>query len=279
MDVAKLQQVINIFGAQWTATDTDVSRANVAPGTTAYMGLSFTEQERMQQIQFAQQTETFQPTVTLPSAVDWRSNGGDYVTSVKNQKSCGSCVAFATCATLEARARIKYRDPNLDIDLSESHIFSCGCGNCCATGWQGNLALDFAARTGVGAEDDFPYQPGDQACRPINPILRVTSYSALQSLAARKQGISLRGPVSGSIAVYEDFMHYGQGIYKHVAGSLVGYHQICVVGYDDSQSCWIVKNSWGHWGENGFFRIAYGECGIDTQFPFYDPAVTLLAGA
>ncbi len=38
-----------------------------------------------------------------------------------------------------------------------------------------------------------------------------------------------------------------------------------VVGYNDTQKYWIVKNSWGAgWGENGFGRIGYGECKIDA---------------
>jgi C1A family cysteine protease len=37
------------------------------------------------------------------------------------------------------------------------------------------------------------------------------------------------------------------------------------VGYDDPNGCWICKNSWNTtWGEQGFFRIAYGECGIES---------------
>jgi hypothetical protein len=50
----------------------------------------------------------------------------------------------------------------------------------------------------------------------------------------------------------------------------VGNHAICVIGYDDTQNCWICKNSWGTgWGDSGFFKIAYGQCGIGSEFPFY----------
>jgi C1A family cysteine protease len=45
---------------------------------------------------------------------------------------------------------------------------------------------------------------------------------------------------------------------------------VCVVGYNDARKFWIVKNSWGTgWGEGGYFRIAYGQVGLDGEFPFY----------
>jgi hypothetical protein len=70
--------------------------------------------------------------------------------------------------------------------------------------------------------------------------------------------------------VNSDLFCYFGGVYTYDYGDFVGNHAICVIGYDDTQNCWICKNSWGtNWGEDGFFKIAYGECGIGTEFPFY----------
>lgn len=79
-----------------------------------------------------------------------------------------------------------------------------------------------------------------------------------------KEWISTRGPVIACFSVYDDFFAYRSGVYHHVYGERVGGHCVCCVGYDDSQTYWICKNSWGpEWGEQGFFRIQYGEAGID----------------
>src|SRR5271165_731115 len=51
-----------------------------------------------------------------PPAIDWRAfqvtpslpglPAGDYVTPIEDQKTCGSCVAFGTVATIESAVRI-----------------------------------------------------------------------------------------------------------------------------------------------------------------------------
>jgi len=273
MDAERINQLIQITGAQWEAKDTPLSKAKVAPGAMKYMGLAISPSEISKEAKLAARTEpravSLQPP---PPKVDWRNNGGNFVTEIKNQHECGACVAFATCAVLESRARIAQQAPHLSIDLSEAHLFACGCGDCCDTGWVNSKALDFARRKGIGAETDFPYNTMRRdGCKPINAIVKVKAYAAIETLTVRKKVVAAKGPVSASMEVYEDFLSYGRGIYQHVTGSLIGYHAVCVVGYDDTDQSWIVKNSWGReWGDGGFFKIAYGQCGIDTRFAFYD---------
>ena len=71
------------------------------------------------------------------------------------------------------------------------------------------------------------------------------------------------------MGVYSDFFDVDSNkIYAQEYGDFVGYHAICIVGYDDIAKCWIVKNSWSTaWGINGYCRIAYNQCGIGTSFP------------
>ena len=67
--------------------------------------------------------------------------------------------------------------------------------------------------------------------------------------------------------VFDDFYRYLSGVYSYAGGAFRGNHAILVVGYDDAQSCWICKNSWGSsWGTNesreSYFRIAYDDVSL-----------------
>jgi hypothetical protein len=86
-----------------------------------------------------------------------------------------------------------------------------------------------------------------------------------------KDNIVNNGPQITGMAVYEDFWDYESGVYEYVNGGLEGYHCVSVVGFDDTNECWICKNSWGTgWGENGWFKIKYRECGIDDVFGMWN---------
>ena len=61
----------------------------------------------------------------LPKEFDWRNIGGkDYLSPVRNQRSCGSCYAFATMAMFESRIRVLTNNTKTPV-LSTQDIVSC----------------------------------------------------------------------------------------------------------------------------------------------------------
>ena len=104
----------------------------------------------------------------LPDQYDWRDiDGKDWVTTVKDQKGCGSCVAFGTLSALEAVVQIELNQM-IKCDFSESNIFFCG-GGSCSSGWQVSEAVNFLEEFGVADESCFPYIPKNQPCENSCP--------------------------------------------------------------------------------------------------------------
>lgn len=208
-----------------------------------------------------------------PGTFDWRSvNGVDFVTSIKDQGACGSCVAFGSAATVETTARVMF-GASLNIDLSEAQLFYCVArsqGSTCASGWWPDQAFRAFESPGITDERHYPYTAGDQSCGLIdgwqNVVSKVTAWHTISSPEDMKVWLSTRGALAACFTVYQDFYAYGSGVYRHSTGSVVGGHCVSIVGFDDGAQCWICKNSWGSgWGESGFFRIGYGQCGIDAE--------------
>lgn len=282
MDPIKLQEAINRAGANWQAGETNLSQLSDEQ-KQMYLGYqpradepSLQEREQMARINyeafrtFQAQAQAQGKTFGYPTAYDLRTGG--FVTPIKDQSSCGSCVAFGTAATIEATFRRQRNNPNLNVDLSEAHLFYCYAkseGMGCNTGWWPDHAME-AAKKGVVDEACFPYTAGDQNCNLCsdwkNRLITITGYHKITDVSAMKEWLSSRGALSACFSVYNDFFSYKSGVYRHINGNLAGGHCIAIIGYDDSQGCWICKNSWGTgWGEQGFFKIAYAECGIEAS--------------
>jgi len=210
----------------------------------------------------------FNPMVSkdeLPVAFDWRQYGG--CTPIRNQGSCGSCWAFATLGALECNILIVDGDV---VDLSEQWLVSCnqdGWG--CDGGWWAHSYLldapDPCGNSGAVMEVDFPYSASDEPCScPYTHRYFIDDWSyigtsyGIPSTDAIKQAILEYGPVSSAITVNGAFQGYDGGVFEDCATGEVN-HGVVIVGWDDTDECWIIKNSWGSgWGENGYMRIKYG---------------------
>jgi C1A family cysteine protease len=106
--------------------------------------------------------------VGYPASYDLRNVAGqNFITSIKNQGGCGSCVAFGVAATVEGTFRRQRNNPGLAVDYSEAQLFYCYArsqGRNCSNGWWPNNALDFFRDSGVADESCYLYTAGDQNC-------------------------------------------------------------------------------------------------------------------
>jgi inhibitor of cysteine peptidase len=212
-----------------------------------------------------------------PSSFNWCANGG--CSPVRNQGDCGSCWAFATVAVLESLIMVHDWAAK---DLSEQYLVSCN-----SDGWScdgGREAHDYhqskyangELAAGAVYEADFPYSASNQACNaPHSHHERIQSWGSIDPWDL-KQRILGYGPVTTGVCAGSAFQHYAGGVFKTDESSECDFlglfqwsnHLVTIVGWDDLQGVWIVKNSWGsRWGESwrgdrngelGYMRLYYG---------------------
>lgn len=212
---------------------------------------------------------------------DWRKENPKCFNNypIKNQGYCGSCFAFAATYVLAKRYCIFGEN---SIDLSPQDLLECTTGHSKCQG--GNLPQTWQNLEyyGVSTEKCKPYYsganpPSVKNCQNYCQDWRVsyTKYKAKGSSAVSKfevaeikEEIKNSGPVTSSMMTYSDLQTYRGGLYRHRSdGKKPFSHAISIIGwgYDSNQRTeyWIVANSWGsYWGEQGYFKIPFGECEI-----------------
>ena len=206
-------------------------------------------------------------------SMDWRNvSGTNWLGPIMNQGNCGSCVAFAAVATLEATYRINSGLVWLSPTFSPQQLFNCG-GGACDWGWQPSSAASMLKSKGVVDAACAPYESGstgqDIQCKKnfcegqagrTYKISGSSSPSSWGGSAAKVKEALKKGPLVTTLKVYEDFLVYSSGIYTSVSNKMVGGHAVSLVGFNDEGRYWIVRNSWGaDWGENGFIRVSYDD--------------------
>lgn len=215
----------------------------------------------------------------LPAAFDWRNvNGHSYVGPVRNQGACGSCYAFAAVGVLESAFRIAEELPDTDVNLSESYLMFClsryydGFYGCEGASYDYD-ELQALVDHGVVEEDCFPYDQGRTAdcgasCDSPSMEVRLSSWGRIpcNDVEAIKSAILTYGPVDAAVMATDAFSAYSGGIYNDLNQTCPGSpcyftttnHAVVLVGWNDADQAWILRNSWGpNWGEGGYMRISY----------------------
>jgi cathepsin L len=214
----------------------------------------------------------------IPDRKDWREEQG--VTAVKDQGGCGSCWAFSAAETFESHLAIQTQTPIQK--LSPQQIVSCSpnpehCGG--TGGCQGStqpLAFNYTVTAGLTTEASYPYRGQTGTCQQskIKPVAKNGGYKQLttNSYTELVDAVANVGPVAISIAASGfAFQFYGGGVLSN-CNDYVMDHAVQLVGYgtQGTKDYWLVRNSWGSWGEQGYIRMQrYGEgnepCGTDRN--------------
>jgi len=157
-EIEEVQRAITDQGAQWIAEDNEISSLPAEERQMRLGALPYvpTKEEMQERAPILSAT-------AVPTYLDWRKNGGNFVSAIKNQGNCGSCWAFSVTGTLESRGMIDYALPGANLNLSEQIVLSCsGAGSC--NGGYTTTASQFLINSGTGKEGCYPYCAGWKLC-------------------------------------------------------------------------------------------------------------------
>jgi cathepsin B len=238
----------------------------------------------------------------LPTSFDSRAQWPNCTGPVLDQGRCGSCWAFGAAEAMSDRMCISSGTNQFlqlaALDLTVNDMMNDGCqGGDPGTAWL------WGQSKGLVSEVCLPYgtwetpnagpvptcPPAKEPCLPntfvntppssskcangatyVNDKHKVKSVYSLTSVTGIMTDLVAHGPVEAAFTVYEDFVHYKSGVYKHTSGGVLGGHAVAIIGYGtlNNQAYWLVQNSWTTtWGAGGYFMIARGidECGIESE--------------
>jgi hypothetical protein len=185
-----------------------------------------------------------------------------------DQGSCGSCWDFASCAAFSAAYALAN---GIIQEPSEQQILDCDSSNSGCNG--GMTAFDYLIKQGAVCVSDMPYTGGGRGCAQSGGPLKASFWAfidgqqdetTIPAVDQLKQGLCDYGPLWITIdASAPGFMAYAGGVFvgpasPYGAGGISTDHAVLLVGWDDTQQAWLIKNSWGtDWGLSGFVWVKY----------------------
>jgi C1A family cysteine protease len=218
--------------------------------------------------------------LSVPDSVDWRTQ----CPPVYNQGRIGSCTANAIAGALEfdmmkqgekaftpSRLFIYYNERAMERTIPAD------------AGAQIRDGIKTVATQGDCPETEWPYDdtpadpathlfppgaraatPPPQSCYDDAVQHRAMSYRSLTQNLADMQGCLAEGyPFVFGFSVYESFESQAVAATGDVpmpkpTEQFLGGHAVMAVGYDNEDSLFVCRNSWGDgWGDAGYFYMPY----------------------
>jgi cathepsin B len=216
---------------------------------------------------------TYVNDAATPDNFDARTQWAGKIGAIRDQQQCGSCWAFGATEQFADRYAIA---TGKVLVFSPQEMVSCDTGDYGCQGGYLNVANNFLVSHGVVTDSCTPYVSGGgsaPACTTkcadgsAKTYYKASKVSTAAGVASIKNLIAASGPVETGFTVYEDFFSYSTGVYHHVSGGVAGGHAVKILGWgvESGVNYWLCANSWGpSWGEQGFFKIKQGDCGIDA---------------
>ncbi|CAG9313977.1 unnamed protein product [Blepharisma stoltei] len=215
--------------------------------------------------------------LSIPASFDSRTQWPNCTKPLWDGQNCNGGWAFAAAETMTDRFCIATKGA-FNITFSPLYLIICDdtMSEKMCYGGSAESCWDYMRTTGITSIECFPYHPGDwdqwcpdDTCRWGTKITlyKTKSVKTFTSPSSIQAEILQNGPIEATMTVYADFQAYKGGIYKHTTGKLVGYTSVKIIGWGNQSGTnyWIAGNSWGStWGMQGYFNIAFGQCGIDS---------------
>jgi C1A family cysteine protease len=202
----------------------------------------------------------------LPTSVDLRSN----CPPVYDQGQLGSCTANAIAGAIEfdqikqgktpftpSRLFIYYNERAMEGDVSQD------------AGAAIRDGIKSVSKQGCPPESDWPYNIAEFAVQPPQQaytdalLERAVLYQRLPvNLLTMQACLASGSPIVFGFEVFSSFesqqvAQTGIVPMPQRGEQLLGGHACVLVGYDNSSSSFIFRNSWGLWGDKGYGYMPY----------------------
>lgn len=206
----------------------------------------------------------------LPISFDLRSSG--FVAPILNQGALGSC---GPCEISNALRFCIRKEKSIDFQPSRLFIYYYAriIDNSPITEDTGisiKSALNAIQKYGVCSEENLPYDITKFTIKPslqeisaaLQHIKGFTYKSIPQNLISIKQALFSGFPIVLGIQVYDSFesdivSKTGTVSLPTTTDTLLGGHCCAAIGYCDTTQTFTLCNSWGNWGNAGYFTLPY----------------------